>query len=85
MVKKNRFPQVRAAAVGFHKGEEVFHKRMGMGGRAEVYNAEMAGLMMGARLAARFAMRQQEITRVVFFIDNSVAARAIFNIKPSPG
>ena len=27
MVKKGGFPQVRAAAVGFHKGEEVFHKR----------------------------------------------------------
>ena len=31
MVKKGGFPQVRAAAVGFHKGEEVFHKKMGMG------------------------------------------------------
>ena len=57
MVKKNSFLQVGAAAVGFHKGEEVFHKRMEMGGRAEVYDAEMAGLMMGAKLVANFTTR----------------------------
>ena len=85
MVKKNEFPQVREAAVGFHKGKEVFHKRMGMGGRAEVYNTEMAGLMMGARLAARFTTSQPEITKVIFFVDNSAAAGAIFNPKPGPG
>ena len=31
MVKKGGFPQVGAAVVGIHKGEEVFHKKMGMG------------------------------------------------------
>lgn len=33
MVKKRGFPQVGAAAVGFHKGEEVFTGKMGMGGK----------------------------------------------------
>ena len=79
------FLQVRAAAVGFHKGKEVFHKRMGMGGRAEVHDAEMAGLMMGARLAARFTTSQPEITKVIFFVDSSAAAGAIFDPKPGPG
>jgi len=37
MVKRKGFPQVGAAAVRYHKGIEVFSKKMGMGGRAEVY------------------------------------------------
>jgi len=32
LVKKKGFPQVGAAAVGYHKGVEVFSKKMGMGG-----------------------------------------------------
>jgi len=32
MVKKRGFPQVGAAAVGYHNGEEVFSRTMGMGG-----------------------------------------------------
>ena len=31
------------AAVGYSNGVEVFAKKMGMGGRAEFYDAEMAG------------------------------------------
>ena len=85
MVKKNGFLQVGAAEVRFHKGEEVFHKRMGMGGRAEVYDAEMAGLMMGAKLAANFTTRRPEIMKIVFFVDNSAAAGAVFDPKPNPG
>ena len=84
MVKKGGFLQV-GAAVGFHKGEEVFHKKIGMGGRAEVYDAEMAGLMMGAKLGAKFTARHPEIKKVVFFVDNAAAAGAIFNPKPNPG
>jgi flavin reductase (DIM6/NTAB) family NADH-FMN oxidoreductase RutF len=46
------FSQVGAAAVGYHKGTEVFSEKMGMGGRAGVYDAEMAGLMLVAKLAS---------------------------------
>ena len=55
-----------------------------MGGRAEVYDAEMAGLMMGAKLAASFTTRRPEITKIVFFVDNSTAAGAVFDSKPNP-
>jgi len=85
MVKKKGFPQVGAAAVGFHKGEEVFHKKMGMGGRAEVYDAEMAGLMMGVKLGARYTTNHPEIMKIIFFVDNSAAAGTIFDPKPNPG
>ena len=44
-MKKLGFLQVRTAAVGYHNVVEVFAKKMGMGERAEVYDAEMAGVM----------------------------------------
>ena len=84
-MKKKGFPQVRAAAVGYHKGTEVFSKTMGMGGRAEVYDAEMAGLMMGAKQATRFIASHPEITKICYFVDNVAAAEAIFDPKPQPG
>jgi len=84
MVKRKGFPQVSTAAVGYHKGIEVFSKKMGMG-RAEVYDAEMAGLMLGAKLAANFIMNHPEITNRYYFVDNSAAAGAIFNPKPQLG
>jgi hypothetical protein len=64
---------------------EVFSKTMGMGGRAEVYDAEMAGLMMGAKLASRFTTSHPEIKQVFYFVDNAAAAGAIFDSKPQPG
>jgi len=85
MVKRKGFPQVSAAAVGYHKGIEVFSKKMGMGGRAKVYNAEMVGLMLGAKLAANFIMNHPKITKLYYYVDNSVAAGVIFNPKPQPG
>jgi len=85
LVKKKGSPQVGAAAVGYHKGVEVFSKKMGMGGRAEVYDTEMAGLMMGANLAARFTTNHLEIKKAFYFVDNSAVAKAIFNLKPQPG
>jgi len=85
MIKKRGFPQVGAAVVGYHNGEEVFSETMGMGGRAEVYDAEMAGLMMGAKLASRYTRDHPEITQIIFYVDNSAAARAIFDPKPCPG
>ena len=73
------------AAVGYHKGTEVFSKTMGMGGKAKVYDAELVGLMMGARLATKFATTHLEITKIFYFVDNTLAAGAIFNPKPQPG
>lgn len=85
MVKKKGFPQVGAGAVGYHEGREVFVGRMGMGGRAEVYDAEMAGLKMGASLAVKYIANHPEISTIHYFVDNSAAAEAIFDPKPRPG
>ena len=45
MMKKLGFLQVGTAGVGYHNVVEAFAKKMGMGERAEVYDAEMAGVM----------------------------------------
>jgi len=45
----------------------------------------MAGLMLGAKLAANFVMNHPEITKLYYFVDNSAAAGAIFDPKPQPG
>jgi len=50
-----------------------------------VYDAEMAGLMLGAKLASSFTTSHPEITQLHYFIDNAVAAEAIFDPKPQPG
>jgi len=85
LIKKKGFPQASTAVVGYHKGEEIFSKKLGMGGRAGVYNVEMAGLMMGTKLASRFTTTHLEIKQIVYFVDNSAAAGAIFDPKPQPG
>jgi hypothetical protein len=85
MVKKKEFTQVGAAVVRYHKGVEVFSKKIRMGGKAEVYDVEMAGLMMGTKSAMRFTMRQPEVTQIHYFVDNGAAAGAIFNPKAQPG
>lgn len=59
-------PQVGAAAVGYHVGEEVFMGKMGMGGRAEVYDAEMAGLKMGAGMTTKYVDNHPEIKHIHF-------------------
>jgi len=50
-----------------------------------VYDAEMAGLSMGAKLALRYTTNHPQITQIIFYVDNSAAAGAIFDPKPSPG
>ena len=77
MMGKLSFLQVGTAAVGYHNGVEGFAKKMGMGGRAEVYDAEMAGVMMAANKAARYAAQHPEVTDLVHFVDNSAVAEAI--------
>lgn len=61
MVEKMGFSQVGAAAVGYHAGEEVF-----TGGRAEVYDAEMAGLKMGAGMTTKYVDNHPEIKHIHF-------------------
>src|SRR6188768_3645682 len=42
LVRRNMFTRAGAAAVGYHRGDEVFHHQSGLGGQAESFDGEMA-------------------------------------------
>jgi len=68
-MKKSGFVRAGASVVIYHKGSEVATMKMGMGGRAEVYNTEMAGLMMGAKIAIDYISKCAKTLFCV--VDNS--------------
>ena len=85
LMKKSGFARVGASVVVYHKGSEVATMKMGMGGRVEVYDAEMAGLMMGVKIAVDYARSHAQIKHLHFYTDNSAAIKAIFDPKPRSG
>jgi ribonuclease HI len=65
----------------YHQDVEV---KTGLGGGAEVYDAEMAGLMMGAKAACKLAKRKNSANHIFLFADNTSAVQSIFDPKPGP-
>ncbi|KAF8154408.1 hypothetical protein B0H34DRAFT_752291, partial [Crassisporium funariophilum] len=53
-IQKSGFHWVGAAAVAFHGETKVFTSQLGLGGHAEVYNAKMAALSIGATKVAEY-------------------------------
>jgi len=43
----HHFRRVGSAAVGFIRNQETFTAQLGLGGKAEVYNAELTGILIG--------------------------------------
>lgn len=58
--KEEGFPSGRRSSSRISRGVEVFVEKMGMGGRAEVYDAEMAGLKTGASRAMKLSQTTQK-------------------------
>ena len=79
------FPRTGAAAVIYHQDQEIKTRQMGLGGNSEIYDAEMAGLMMAAKTTCKHAKRQNTINHIFLFADNTSAVSAIFDPKPAPG
>jgi ribonuclease HI len=75
------FSRCGAAATAYNKDVEVFSAQMGLGGHTEVYDAEMAALVMGATKAAEYIVTHPNITKIAFFTDNSAAATAMADPK----
>jgi ribonuclease HI len=55
---------------------------MGLGGHAEVYDAEMAALSIGAKIAAEYLLTHPHITHIALFTDNAAATTAISDPRP---
>jgi len=76
------FTRAGAAAVGYHKRSEVFHHRLGLGGQAESFDGEMAGLMIAAKKAVEYTNAHPQINRIYIFADCTAAIAAIHEPKP---
>ncbi|RDB27809.1 putative RNA-directed DNA polymerase from transposon BS [Hypsizygus marmoreus] len=80
-IKKN----VGWGVVGYHRNREVITRRGGMGHTAEVYDAELTGLVWAAREATKFAHHHPEIKHIHIYADNTAAVTSVFEPKTAPG
>ena len=81
----NQFRQVGSAVVGYHQGREVFHQKPGLGGSAEVYDTELAGLVTGLSESISFAYQHPEVYHIQLYADNISAISIASNPKPRQG
>ncbi|ESK84895.1 hypothetical protein Moror_14921 [Moniliophthora roreri MCA 2997] len=80
LIKRGGFPAVGTAVVAYYKGQEIRHQKLGMGRRAEVYDAKMAALSMEAKLALSICSQKPQITYIYYFADNTSAAQSVFSM-----
>ncbi|KAF8573959.1 hypothetical protein K439DRAFT_1297718, partial [Ramaria rubella] len=74
---------VGTALVIYHQTVAVREWTIGLGSKAEVYDAEMEGLLQAAREAVAYAMNHQvSITHLHFYADNTPAIQNIFEAAP---
>jgi hypothetical protein len=51
-INRSGFLRIRAAAAAYHEGIEISTRKLGLGGHAEVFDAEMAALSLAASMAS---------------------------------
>jgi ribonuclease HI len=69
--------------VAYLLGNEIENGTVGLGGHAEVFDAEMAALAKAASLSSNLMRDFPNITHIAFFSDSAAAVRAIEDPKPS--
>ena len=79
------FQRVGAAAVGYISQDEVFTAQLGLGGKAEVYDAELTGLLIGLRRAQSLNLTNPTANHIILYSDNSAALSTICDPKPRKG
>ncbi|KAJ7637832.1 hypothetical protein B0H17DRAFT_894633, partial [Mycena rosella] len=75
-------PSTGAGVVIYYEAQEVHTQSIGLGKRAEVYDAELMGLYLGACKAVALAEMNEDIAHILFFADNTAAITTIFDPKP---
>ncbi|KAF5378148.1 hypothetical protein D9615_007630 [Tricholomella constricta] len=83
--KRNSKNNVGWGVVGFQGHREVTVRRGGMGHTAEVYDAELTGLVVAAHEATTLAKTDPRIKHVYIFADNTAAATTAFEPTTTPG
>jgi len=81
----NQFCQVGSIVVEYHQGREVFHRKLDFGGSAEVYNAELARLVIRLSESISFAYQHSEVYHIQLYTDNISAISIASNSKPQQG
>jgi ribonuclease HI len=79
------FTKTGAASVLYHENVEVNTEKMGLGGRATSFDAEMAGLMLGAKNASKYGRQRTLTNHIYIFIDNTSAIHSTAKMRPGPG
>ena len=77
--------RVGASHVALRQNHLLFGRRISMSPRAEVFDAEMAGLSWAARDATAYLSDHPDlqIRHLYFFADNTSAISTIFKVKTS--
>ena len=83
-INKHGFYRIGAAAVVYYLGNEVESGKMGLGGHAEVFDAEMAALSISASKASTLLNDFPNIDNIHMFADNAASITAIADPKPGP-
>ncbi|KAF5374701.1 hypothetical protein D9615_009019 [Tricholomella constricta] len=71
--------------VGFRGGREVIIRRGGLGHTAEVYDAELTGLVVAATEATKYTHHHPTVKNIYIYADNAAAVTSIFEPKSAPG
>ena len=77
------FYRVGAAAVAYHRSNEIANSKIGLGGHAEVFDAEMAAIAKAASLASNLIEELPNTNQIHIFSDSAASIRAIVDPKPS--
>ncbi|GBE87945.1 hypothetical protein SCP_1201710 [Sparassis crispa] len=78
--------RVGAGYVGLINMKTTIHRKIGMGKKAEVYDAELAGLAWAARDATHYIhTTNHAVQHLHFYADNTSAISTIFEPKTGPG
>jgi ribonuclease HI len=82
-INRGGFTRAGAGAVAFLLGNEIDHAMVGLGGHAEVFDAEMAALAEAASISTLLLNDFPNTTKIAFFTDNAAAVKAIADPKAS--
>jgi len=74
-----------AAVVGFHQGKEIFKRKIGLGGTAEVYDAKLTGLVLGLKVAISSAEPLPMIHHIHIYADNTSAITSVTDPQSRQG
>ena len=83
LIKRAGFRRAGAGAVAYLLGNEIDSATVGLGGHAEVYDAEMAALAKAASMSTDLLQDFPNTSHVAFFSDNAAAIRAITTPRAS--